>query len=283
MFPYDRCICRFIFFFQAEDGIRDIGVTGVQTCALPISDVGRQGGSVALIYWVADGLTDQVVADGEAFEAVTLKYLPLAPYVAVVFESLVHLEVVAPAGEFQAVVAHLLGEGCEFLQGEVRPLAGKQGYGSRHSSSCLYIHQLSSLLGPGSHEDTAARSRTPIKARENSGMSGQPVHETMLPSTTSGASSKMAPAASRSGFSGGKPETVRPRRRPRAAGTCTPWHTRPTGRFCSKKWAQMRATSGSLRMYSGARPLGITSAAYPSGSASEKARSTGRCRPGRSV
>src|SRR3712207_8134133 len=26
----------FGFFFQAEDGIRDIGVTGVQTCALPI-------------------------------------------------------------------------------------------------------------------------------------------------------------------------------------------------------------------------------------------------------
>src|SRR3712207_9473862 len=29
-----------IFFFQAEDGIRDIGVTGVQTCALPISRTG---------------------------------------------------------------------------------------------------------------------------------------------------------------------------------------------------------------------------------------------------
>src|SRR5438445_13169964 len=27
----------YFFFFQAEDGIRDIGVTGVQTCALPIS------------------------------------------------------------------------------------------------------------------------------------------------------------------------------------------------------------------------------------------------------
>src|SRR5690606_39805401 len=26
----------FIFFFQAEDGIRDFHVTGVQTCALPI-------------------------------------------------------------------------------------------------------------------------------------------------------------------------------------------------------------------------------------------------------
>src|SRR5204862_5533128 len=27
-----------LFFFQAEDGIRDLYVTGVQTCALPISD-----------------------------------------------------------------------------------------------------------------------------------------------------------------------------------------------------------------------------------------------------
>src|SRR5216684_5890850 len=27
----------FFFFFQAEDGIRDVAVTGVQTCALPIS------------------------------------------------------------------------------------------------------------------------------------------------------------------------------------------------------------------------------------------------------
>src|SRR5206468_6699787 len=27
----------FFFFFQAEDGIRDLIVTGVQTCALPIS------------------------------------------------------------------------------------------------------------------------------------------------------------------------------------------------------------------------------------------------------
>ena len=30
--------CSFFFFFQAEDGIRDRLVTGVQTCALPISN-----------------------------------------------------------------------------------------------------------------------------------------------------------------------------------------------------------------------------------------------------
>src|SRR5207244_7120738 len=31
------CSCCVFFFFQAEDGIRDDLVTGVQTCALPIS------------------------------------------------------------------------------------------------------------------------------------------------------------------------------------------------------------------------------------------------------
>src|SRR2546430_3296461 len=31
--------CSLFFFFQAEDGIRDLTVTGVQTCALPIFQV----------------------------------------------------------------------------------------------------------------------------------------------------------------------------------------------------------------------------------------------------
>src|SRR5689334_25271902 len=33
----ERLVLRVFFFFQAEDGIRDGTVTGVQTCALPIS------------------------------------------------------------------------------------------------------------------------------------------------------------------------------------------------------------------------------------------------------
>src|ERR1022692_4996103 len=33
------CFFSFFFFFQAEDGIRDYKVTGVQTCALPISEI----------------------------------------------------------------------------------------------------------------------------------------------------------------------------------------------------------------------------------------------------
>ena len=36
----------YFFFFQAEDGIRDDLVTGVQTCALPISLPQREKGSI---------------------------------------------------------------------------------------------------------------------------------------------------------------------------------------------------------------------------------------------
>src|SRR5437868_11810395 len=40
----------FFFFFQAEDGIRDRNVTGVQTCALPISI--SAGDSVFQMEWI---------------------------------------------------------------------------------------------------------------------------------------------------------------------------------------------------------------------------------------
>src|SRR5256884_8866909 len=37
-----------LFFFQAEDGIRDVAVTGVQTCALPISFADTRSVAAAL-------------------------------------------------------------------------------------------------------------------------------------------------------------------------------------------------------------------------------------------
>src|SRR2546429_6380157 len=38
------------FFFQAEDGIRDVAVTGVQTCALPISPYKFFGPHMGTLY-----------------------------------------------------------------------------------------------------------------------------------------------------------------------------------------------------------------------------------------
>src|SRR3989442_2297723 len=48
----------FFFFFQAEDGIRDADVTGVQTCALPISERGKE--DLLAVLAQVDALTDQV-------------------------------------------------------------------------------------------------------------------------------------------------------------------------------------------------------------------------------
>src|SRR5689334_24040793 len=53
---------RWIFFFQAEDGIRDGTVTGVQTCALPI--------------FASDG--EDIVLDATAFEIDALTFRRLA-------------------------------------------------------------------------------------------------------------------------------------------------------------------------------------------------------------
>src|SRR5690606_40731254 len=60
----------FLFFFQAEDGIRDFHVTGVQTCALPISSRGRvELGEVwrpGLTHWELGPLTLLGPDDGGA-------------------------------------------------------------------------------------------------------------------------------------------------------------------------------------------------------------------------
>src|SRR2546430_9209137 len=56
-------ICCYVlylrFFFQAEDGIRDLTVTGVQTCALPISPL-----QLSIVY---PGPTDVVQAHDSCF------------------------------------------------------------------------------------------------------------------------------------------------------------------------------------------------------------------------
>src|SRR6266699_5334638 len=60
------------FFFQAEDGIRDADVTGVQTCALPIATVvvltlGLAIGVNSTIFTRDQGLADYTVYEGVGF------------------------------------------------------------------------------------------------------------------------------------------------------------------------------------------------------------------------
>src|SRR3989441_2247962 len=71
-----KILCSLFFFFQAEDGIRDKLVTGVQTCALPISFyIGAAGGGV----WKTSngGITWQSVSEGLGVQ--TIGDLAVAP------------------------------------------------------------------------------------------------------------------------------------------------------------------------------------------------------------
>src|SRR3989475_5064046 len=69
---------RFFFFFQAEDGIRDLTVTGVQTCALPISEakkmLGRTPGNIMAIRPMKEG----VIADFEMAEKMLRHFITKA-------------------------------------------------------------------------------------------------------------------------------------------------------------------------------------------------------------
>src|SRR5437763_16247863 len=47
-----RCFSRVLCLFQAEDGIRDTSVTGVQTCALPILPRDRDHAVPPFVVWV---------------------------------------------------------------------------------------------------------------------------------------------------------------------------------------------------------------------------------------
>src|SRR5256886_7315101 len=61
----------FFFFFQAEDGIRDLTVTGVQTCALPISYFGICLGMQTACIEFARNACDLKDADSTEFNVET--------------------------------------------------------------------------------------------------------------------------------------------------------------------------------------------------------------------
>ena len=81
---------------------------------------------MALIDEVAHGLADEVAGDGVTGQAVVREELPALLHVSLTGGGGVHIEVVAPAGEFEAIVAHFIGERREFFEREVGPLAGEE-------------------------------------------------------------------------------------------------------------------------------------------------------------
>src|SRR2546423_8890374 len=62
-------VCSVVFFFQAEDGIRDKLVTGVQTCALPISAATRTAAAQAAAKGLSEAARRWQAATTEATRA----------------------------------------------------------------------------------------------------------------------------------------------------------------------------------------------------------------------
>src|SRR2546430_7371562 len=65
-----------IFFFQAEDGIRDLTVTGVQTCALPISNFANLVLAPQIIGWLSDWFAASFGAGSESLRWALLLLAP---------------------------------------------------------------------------------------------------------------------------------------------------------------------------------------------------------------
>src|SRR5205085_11995043 len=75
--PAVSVVVSMFFFFQAKDGIRDLTVTGVQTCALPIW-CNRPPGGTPGSAWVVDGaVVDPGVPPGGRLHRMTIGGLPL--------------------------------------------------------------------------------------------------------------------------------------------------------------------------------------------------------------
>src|SRR5215469_7717057 len=73
---------KVFFFFQAEDGIRDLYVTGVQTCALPIStgeDVTDHDMGGSQVHCYESGVGDNEVDDDAACVASVRRFLSYLP------------------------------------------------------------------------------------------------------------------------------------------------------------------------------------------------------------
>ena len=81
---------------------------------------------------VADGLAREVVGDGEHLEVVLLQDGEPVGDVVVIGGASPDVQVVAPAGDLQAVEAPARRETCDLLEGQVGPLASEEGDRSSH-------------------------------------------------------------------------------------------------------------------------------------------------------
>ena len=94
---------------------------------------------MAVVDRVADGLTHEMRAERPHAKALLLQQAPHGSRVARVSDRPVDLEVVAPAGELETVVAPGRDLGREHLERQIGPLAGEQRDGRPKPTSSTIV------------------------------------------------------------------------------------------------------------------------------------------------
>ena len=115
-----------------------LGGSGIDFLRIAVApDVWWQDGLVTGVNVVQHRLADQMPTDGEHLQIVLFQQFTLLRTVVVLVERLVDLEVIAPAGQLESIVAEAANLPGQLGHGQVGPLAGKQCYGSRHVNLLL--------------------------------------------------------------------------------------------------------------------------------------------------
>ena len=94
--------------------------------------VGRHDVLVARVNAVTDRLANEVVGDGETLQAVFGQDVMPRLQIAILTKRATNFEVIAPAGQFEAVIAPVGGLLRQGVQRQIGPLPGKKRYWSCH-------------------------------------------------------------------------------------------------------------------------------------------------------
>src|SRR5256885_695335 len=157
---------RTFFFFQAEDGIRDYKVTGVQTCALPIFEgVGRVqlfGTERAMRVWVDPAkLISYGLSMGDLTQAIQQQNMqiapgrvgdaPIAPGQRVTTPLTVQGQLTSPE-QFAAIVLRANADGSRLVLGDVaRVELGAQSYAFSNREDGKPATSAAVQLSPGAN------------------------------------------------------------------------------------------------------------------------------------
>jgi hypothetical protein len=97
---------------------------------------------------IAHRLTGQVAGDGEDLEAVLVEDPPPARDAVVLGDDAMDVEVAAPAGDLETVVAPAGGQAADLLEGQVGELAGEERVGPAHGYLLVRFVDGSGALSP---------------------------------------------------------------------------------------------------------------------------------------